>query len=597
MSGKTQPELTLRSLTTGVVLGILLTPCNIYSGLKIGWSFNMSITAALLSFGFWTLLHQLSLAKPWGLLESNINQTAASSSASIISGGLVAPIPALALVSNIELPWYQLIVWVFTVSFFGIWVAYFLLTPFLIRSPLPLPAGVATAQVMQDIFSKGHEAILRVYALGMSALFAGLLKLVDSFWWQLPRFTLPGKLGASGAVSTSVGGYSFKNLTFFLDPSPLLVGFGAIIGIRIGISLLLGAIISWGLIGPEILALGWVETGVDDPSASWFPSMVNWLLWPGVALMVTSSVASFIFMLLPSKSTAGVKKDASETSPIEGDSAPSYKRGKLVYVGLLIACILVVVVQIWLFDTPLYAALLAVPLAFVLAIVAGRVVGETGIPPIGAIGQVSQLSMGMAAPGNMTSNLTTANVAGGTAGQCADLLNDFKVGRIIHANPMSQVAAQCVGVITGSIIGSLTYLALIPDPHTMLISETWPAPAVVTWKAVAETLKVGLSAIPDHARLAMLAGMLVGLLLTILERIVASKYAYLLPSGPALGLAFVIPASISVSMFFGATIAWLLGYFALSWSQRFIIAIASGFVAGESIAGVGGAIIELLNNT
>ena len=60
------PELTVRAIVTGIIC-ILLTPSNIYSGLKIGWTFNMSITAALLSFGFWTLLNQLSMARPWGL--------------------------------------------------------------------------------------------------------------------------------------------------------------------------------------------------------------------------------------------------------------------------------------------------------------------------------------------------------------------------------------------------------------------------------------------------------------------------------------------------------------------------------------------------
>ena len=44
---------TFRAIATGIVIGVLLTPCNVYSGLKIGWSFNMSITAGLLSFAFW----------------------------------------------------------------------------------------------------------------------------------------------------------------------------------------------------------------------------------------------------------------------------------------------------------------------------------------------------------------------------------------------------------------------------------------------------------------------------------------------------------------------------------------------------------------
>ncbi len=47
-------ELTVRAVATGAVLGGVLSLCNIYSGLRIGWGFNMSITAALLGWGFWS---------------------------------------------------------------------------------------------------------------------------------------------------------------------------------------------------------------------------------------------------------------------------------------------------------------------------------------------------------------------------------------------------------------------------------------------------------------------------------------------------------------------------------------------------------------
>ncbi|HNP61189.1 MAG TPA: OPT/YSL family transporter, partial [Nitrospirales bacterium] len=81
----THPQLTIRAIATGMVLGVLLTPCNIYSGLKIGWTFNMSITAALLSYAFWKIFETTAQTERWGLLENNINQTTASSAASIIS--------------------------------------------------------------------------------------------------------------------------------------------------------------------------------------------------------------------------------------------------------------------------------------------------------------------------------------------------------------------------------------------------------------------------------------------------------------------------------------------------------------------------------
>ncbi|MFC4347967.1 OPT family oligopeptide transporter [Kordiimonas lipolytica] len=577
-------ELTTRAISTGIVLGAILTPCNIYSGLKIGWSFNMSITSALLSFAFWKFMQSAALAKPWGLHESNINQTTASSAASIISGGLVAPIPALALVSGIELPWYQLIAWVFSVSFLGIWVAFFLLKPFLVSSPLPFPAGVATAQVITDIFAKGKEALRRVYMLGGAAVVASLIKSVDTYWYSLPRISLPASFSLKIAGASKSTFVSLKNLTFFLDPSPLLVGFGAIIGIRIGMSLLTGAVLAWGMIAPFAISRGWIPVEAFPTDSVWFAGVVEWLLWPGVALMVFASITSFAILLFKKDVTAG---------QTDGASLTHYKPGRLVYVGLAIASVLVVGAQMVLFDTAWWLALVALPMAFVFGVVAGRVVGETGIPPIGAIGQITQLNIGVLAPGQLVPNLTAANVAGGTAGQCADLLNDFKTGQIIGANPLFQIVAQCFGVFTGAIVGSLVYLALIPDPTTMLITEEWPAPAVLTWKIVAETLQQGMSSIPFHAQVAMAVGGILGILLALTERFGPRKLVKYLPAAPAIGLAFVIPASISIAMSFGAVLAFCLQKYVHAWSSRFLIAAASGLVAGESITGVISSIVSV----
>ena len=49
-------QFTFRAIFTGMLLGGMLSLCNVYLGLKIGWGFNMSITAALLGFANFALL-------------------------------------------------------------------------------------------------------------------------------------------------------------------------------------------------------------------------------------------------------------------------------------------------------------------------------------------------------------------------------------------------------------------------------------------------------------------------------------------------------------------------------------------------------------
>jgi putative OPT family oligopeptide transporter len=552
-------ELTARAIVTGICLGAILTPCNVYAGLKIGWSFNMSITALLLGFLLWRLLLRAGAGQSWEILESNISQTTASSAASIISGGLVAPIPALALVSGVSLAPGPLMAWVFAVSFLGVWVAWYLRTPLLYRSGLPYPAGTVTAEAMLDLFSEGRAAMRRVTVLLSAAGLSAAVKLSDALFWTIPRWS-PGVLPAK--------------LTFVLDPSLLLTGFGAIIGLRAGLSLLGGALLAWAGLGPWLLETGQVVASPGE--ASLFVPLVEWLLWPGVALMVSATISNLLANLVRNRRRRATLAAAPLTE--------SHRMTRLF--ALCIAAVLVVVLEIVLFGIAPGAALLAIPMAFFLAAVVGRVVGETGIPPIGAVGKLSQLSFAVIAPAQATTNLMTANVAGGAAGQTADLLNDFKCGTLVGANPARQVVAQCFGIATGSVIGSLVYLALIPDPEAMLLSTEWPAPAVATWKAVAEILMAGPGSIPSAALSAALLAAVLGSALGVLEALLAPVFLRFIPSASALGLAFVIPASTSLGLFYGSLLAFVLALSFRKWSAAYLVAGAAGLVAGESLMGV-----------
>jgi len=276
-----RPQLTTRAILTGLLLGTILTPCNVYAGLKIGWAFNMSIAAALLSYGAWALAARWGTARPWGLLENNINQTTASAAASIVSAGLVAPIPALTLLTGQELTWPWLAFWVLAVSLLGVALGVGLRRHMLEVEALTFPAGVATAETVREIYARGQEAAPRIRMLLGGGLAAASLKLASDHLSAVSRIAPP--------ISWPIGGASAQNLGFALDPSLLMVGFGAIVGLRVGLSLLIGAVLAWGVLGPWALGQGWAQTGEASPEAVWFSSMVKWLLWPGVTLMLTSS--------------------------------------------------------------------------------------------------------------------------------------------------------------------------------------------------------------------------------------------------------------------------------------------------------------------
>ncbi|MGS7254023.1 OPT family oligopeptide transporter [Pseudomonas sp. SK] len=569
---RVERELSLRAVLTGIALGILLTPSNVYAGLRIGWSFNMSIIALLVGFAVWQSLPGRGKGRPaWTLHESNINQTVASAAASIVSGGLVAPIPAYTLLTGHQLDPLPMMAWVFSVSFLGIWIAWYLRPTLLADHGLKFPEGMATLETLQQIYQQGHEAMLRIKVLCSAAMLSGLVKWIDGFVWAIPRW-----------APTPV----LERLTFTLDPSLMLVGFGGIIGIRVGLTLLLGAALAWGGLAPWLIEHALVVLA-PNASGPQFAALVEWLLWPGVSLMVCATLTSLAVRLLqmPRQRPADRLARASRTQT--GFSLTPAA-------GLLLSIVLVVALQALLFGIDWWMALLSIPLAVCLAVVAARVVGATGIAPIGAIGKLSQLGFGLVAPGQVAINLMSANTAGGAAGQSTDLMNDFKVGQAIGATPHRQLIAQCIGIFIGSVVAVLVYRMLIPDPQAQLLSEQWPAPAVATWKAVAQTLTQGLGALSPALRWAIVAGSAAGVLLGALDSLLPHRAARWLPSTAALGLAFILPASISMMMGLGALLTWLVGCRWPSVTERFAITAAAGLIAGESITGVGASFWEMV---
>jgi len=580
-------QLTLRSIGTGMVLGGLLSLCNVYSGLKIGWSLNMSVTATLLGFGFWKMA-QAGGAKRFGPIENNMSQTAASAAASVSSAGLVAPIPALAMLTDTSLSWPLMSLWVFSVMLVGVMVAIGLRKQMLVEEKLPFPFGIATGETIKEMYAKGTEAMGRVKMLigcgiGAAAVKLGL-KLAG-----LSKFALPGSMAAGGALTKKgITSLSMKNLTVAFDPSLLIIGAGALIGMRACASMLLGGIVAWLVIGPPVLEAGWAEPGKAAESAVWFGKMVKWMLWPGVAMMVVGSLTSFAFSW--KAVVSGLKNLRGAGGEVSKWDVPK----KWFADGLAVALLLSVTCQVSFFEIAAWTAVLGVVLTFLLAVVAARVSGETGITPVGPMGKVTQLLFGVIAPGSAAANLMAANVTGGAASQAGDLLHDLKTGLMLGAAPKFQALSQFFGIMAGATCGSAAYLLIIPDPKSMLLTDEWPAPAVAQWKAVAEIFMTGIDAMPEGTTAAMVYASIAAVVLAVLEKKTPKKIARWIPSGPSIGLAFCIPGYYALSFFIGGLVAVLANRFVASWSKRFLIVAASGLIAGESLMGVGIAIHKIL---
>lgn len=573
------PQLTVRAVVTGLVLGALLAPANLYAGLKVGWAFNMAVTSALLSYGFWGVCARFG-ARPMNLLENNVNQVVASAGAMIASAGLVAAVPALSMLTGYEWSFLRLSAWTLCVSLVGVACALVTRHQLLVRERLPFPSGIATATTLAQMYARGREAQARLRALLASGVLAATVKaLVDVL--RLRALPLPGAFALPSSAHASAR-ITLGNLGFAFDPSLLMVAVGALVGLRAGLSMLLGALLGWGLLAPQVVARGWVDVAALAAREAWYGTLVNWMLWPGVALMVSAALTSLASAWLLTRRRRALR-EAPACSP---DEPAAKLRRTPIFVLVVVAFALSISLQRLLFDIDWTVALLGSALTFVLATVAARVTGETDITPIGAMGQLTQLAFGLIAPGQVAPNLMAANVTGGAASQCADLMQDLKSGQLLGASPRKLAVAQLIGIVGGALSGSGAYLLLVRDPTTMLLSADWPAPAVATWRAAALLFAQGLGAAPPLSLSAMAFALILGCALALAERLLPPRAQRFVPSPASLGLALVIPASYAMSMCAGALLAHAATRSAPAWSERFVLAIAAGAIAGESLTGV-----------
>jgi uncharacterized oligopeptide transporter (OPT) family protein len=267
--------------------------------------------------------------------------------------------------------------------------------------------------------------------------------------------------------------------------------------------------------------------------------------------------------------------------PIEAVECP----GWWFPVGLLVLAPIVVILMARLFAIPLWAGILAVPLAVVMGFVAARVTGETDVTPTKALGPVTQLIYGGVTPGNLSGNIMAANVTGGIGLHAADLLTTLKTGWLLGGSPRAQFFGQLIGVLVGAIVIVPAFNLVIPDP-TVLGTDEWPAPSCLVWAGVSQAFADGLSALKPEAKQAIVVGLLLGAVLALLEKFAPKPLKPYVPSPSGLGISMVIPGSNSIAMFLGGLLAELVRRFWPRIATNYLVPISSGLIAGESLMGV-----------
>ena len=581
-AGDDAVQLTPRAIVTGMVIGGVMSISNLYVGLKTGWGLGVTITACIIAYAVFRFLEQVVPAwhdRPFTTLENYTMSSAASAAGYMSSAGLVSAIPALYLTTGRLLTWWEIGLWLAALSALGVFMAIPLKRQLINVDQLPFPTGIATAETLRSMHSAGGEAVTKARLLFV----AGLVGAVVAVWRDLvaevkplARLAFPGQLPfwPSPAARDLLEKY-----TIGIEGSLIMVAAGAIMGIRVATSMLVGAVVFYGIIGPLL-----VERGIAEPG---YRGIVSWVLWPSTSMMVAAGLLSFGLKWRTVVRAFGglgrlVGGAAAEDDPLAHVEVPS----SWFVAGTLVAGTACVVLGHWLFAITWWMGILAVLVTFLLSIVAARATGETDITPIGAMGKITQLIYGVVAPTNITTNLMTASITSGAASHAADLLTDLKSGYLLGGNPRKQTISQLFGVMAGTLVSVPAYLFVVQRNPERLGSEALPAPSAKVWAGVAELLAKGIDALPPGAVTGIAVGAAIGIVLTLLETFAPSRWRPWIPSTTGLGIAGVIPAFNSIAMFAGALVAWAFAKARPQAAETAVVPVSSGLIAGESLMGV-----------
>ena len=594
-AGDDAVQLTPRAVITGMIIGGVMSISNLYVGLKTGWGLGVTITASIIAYAVFSVLERVVPMwrdRPFTTLENYTMSSAASAAGYMSSAGLVSAIPALYLTTGRLLTWWEIGLWLFALSILGVFMAIPLKRQLINVDQLPFPSGIATAETLKSMHSSGGEAVVKARSLFAAGVVGAALAvwrdLFAAVKW-LGAYAFPAELPF---LPTAFGRDLLAKYTIGIEGSLIMLAAGAIMGMRVAVSMLLGSVICFGVIGPIL-----VEQGICQPG---YRGIVAWVLWPATAMMVTSGLLSFAFkwrtVLRAFSGLSGTL--AGLVGGLGGGGARARERiddelahievpASWFVVGVALAGTACVVLGHVLFGITWWMGLLAVVVTFLLSIVAARATGETDITPIGAMGKITQLLYGVVAPSNITTNLMTACITSGAASHAADLLTDLKSGYLLGGNPRKQTISQLFGVVAGTLVSVPAYIFVVQGDPGRLGSAELPAPAAKVWEGVARLLAQGLHALPKGALAAIVVGAVLGVLLTLLEEFAPRKWKPWIPSTTGLGIAGVIPAFNSIAMFVGALVAWLVAKRAPQAAETYTVPVSSGLIAGESLMGVG----------
>jgi putative OPT family oligopeptide transporter len=565
-------EFTLRSVLVGLLVAVVIGASYPYVVMKLGFGPNISVVSAF--FGFLALG---LICKTFNRWENNIVEaagTAAGQTAFLCT--LLVAFDLLDLDKSLgidmHLDGWQIFLWLSIAGTMGVLLAVPMRQHFVVDEKLPYADGIAAAQTLVILDSKGPQAKRSAFAMVGAGVAAAAHFIVKNYKVVMealpiaPAGFFKGGLGAEIVTSSAKTGVG-------LSLGLLSFGSGMIIGVRICLSMLLGGTLSW------IVATNWLTHGGGAGGAPYLVGDWNrrdvllWVMWPATGMLtaggLTSLVLKWKILKKSFRSLTGAGAQESTDFPI-----------RWVGIGIAVLTVALIAFQYFSLGQPWWVTLLAILFSLPLVLVSLRVLGETNWGPISALSNLMQGVFGMIRPHNIAANMTAAGVTGSVVAESEGLMQDYKVGHLLGTTPRYLTYMQLMAVPVGAATVAVVYPLLRPQ----VLDGTLISPISQKWVGFAKILSKGVDAVPSSALWALVIATVLGIVLTILEQ--NPRNRKWCPSPTGIGIGMLVGFNDVAAMCLGSFVGALWIKKSPQTAKHYLIPIASGFIAGEALLGI-----------
>ncbi|XP_043695241.1 probable metal-nicotianamine transporter YSL7 [Telopea speciosissima] len=593
---------------------------------------SLNVSAGLLGFFFvktWTKFLEKTgwLKQPFTRQENTVIQTCVVASAGIaFSGGFGSYIFGMSQtianqstsfndamnVKNPQLGW--MIGFLFVVSFIGLFSVVPLRKIMIIDFKLTYPSGTATAYLINSFHTPEGAKLAKKQVRTLGKFFS------FSFLWGFFQWFFTSGNNCGFDYFPTFGLQAFQN-SFYFDFSATYVGVGMICPHLINVSVLLGSIISWGIMWPLIGNKAGVWYSASLPPSS-LNGLQGYRVFISIAMILGDGLYNFTKVLSQTfiSLSKEIRNKRNSVLPVADGNSPatsplSYDdewRTKLFLkdqipiwfaLGGYVTIAIISIITVPHIFPPLkwYFILVIYIVAPILAFCNAYGCGLTDWSLASTYGKLAIFTIGAwagASNGGVLAGLAACGVMMNIVSTASDLSQDFKTGYLTLASPRSMFVSQVIGTAMGCVVSPCVfYIFYKAFPDMGQHGTQYPAPYAAVFRGMAMLGVEGVSALPNHCLQLCYGFFFASILINGIRDGVGKKWAQYIPIPMAMAIPFYIGSYFTIDMFVGSVILFVWQKINRAKADAFGPAVASGLICGDGIWTLPSAVLALAKVT